>query len=315
MFGLPGLGRLAVDSITNQRLHPRAGRRRSSSPSSYVLVNFVVDLALLPRSIRGSGGMTRGHRSGRRSPSKSARGRSPGPAAPERRRPPSRARPRLLGGDRLARVARRSSPCSPTCCRSRTRWRSTRATPAPARASITGSGTDHARSRPARRASRTGPAISLLVGFGIVGRGRRRRQRCSGCSPATVRGSDRARGHGRDGHHARVPGADLRHRPDDVPRGGDQQRDHGHLGPRRAGVRPRRPGPDADVHASATFVVAARGTGATDRRILFPRSRPTSRRRSCAYALVLAAVAIVVEASLSFLGLGVPRPTCRRGAA
>jgi peptide/nickel transport system permease protein len=59
------------------------------------------------------------------------------------------------------------------------------------------------------------------------------------------------------------------------------------------------------AYAERPFVKAARGLGATTRHILFREIAPNIAPTIGAYALVTAAVAIVVEASLSFLGLGV----------
>lgn len=57
------------------------------------------------------------------------------------------------------------------------------------------------------------------------------------------------------------------------------------------------------------FVTAARASGASGRRILFTEVAPNVMPSIVAFALVLSALAIVVEGSLSFLGLGVPLPT------
>jgi peptide/nickel transport system permease protein len=59
------------------------------------------------------------------------------------------------------------------------------------------------------------------------------------------------------------------------------------------------------AYSERPFVKAARGLGATTRHILFRELAPNIAPTIGAYALVTAAVAIVVEASLSFLGLGV----------
>jgi peptide/nickel transport system permease protein len=59
------------------------------------------------------------------------------------------------------------------------------------------------------------------------------------------------------------------------------------------------------AYAERPFVKAARGLGATTRHILSREIAPNIAPTIGAYALVTAAVAIVVEASLSFLGLGV----------
>jgi peptide/nickel transport system permease protein len=61
--------------------------------------------------------------------------------------------------------------------------------------------------------------------------------------------------------------------------------------------------------AERDFVVAARVSGASSRRILATEIAPNVAPSICAYAVLLAALAIVVEGSLSFLGLGVPLPT------
>jgi peptide/nickel transport system permease protein len=57
------------------------------------------------------------------------------------------------------------------------------------------------------------------------------------------------------------------------------------------------------------YVLAARASGATRRRILATEIAPNVLPAVGAYAVLLAAIAIVVEGSLSFLGLGVPLPT------
>jgi peptide/nickel transport system permease protein len=59
------------------------------------------------------------------------------------------------------------------------------------------------------------------------------------------------------------------------------------------------------AYAERPFVKASRGLGATTRHILLREIAPNIAPTIGAYALVTAAVAIVVEASLSFLGLGV----------
>jgi peptide/nickel transport system permease protein len=56
------------------------------------------------------------------------------------------------------------------------------------------------------------------------------------------------------------------------------------------------------------FVLASRGLGARTPRILLREIAPNVVPSLAAYALVIVAVAIIVEASLSFLGLGVPPP-------
>jgi peptide/nickel transport system permease protein len=62
-------------------------------------------------------------------------------------------------------------------------------------------------------------------------------------------------------------------------------------------------------YSQRDFVTSARSTGASDLRILFTEVAPNVTPSIVAYGLVLSAVAIVVEGSLSFLGLGVPPPT------
>jgi peptide/nickel transport system permease protein len=62
------------------------------------------------------------------------------------------------------------------------------------------------------------------------------------------------------------------------------------------------------------FVTAARATGARNRRILFTEVAPNVAPSIVAFTLVLSALAIVVEGSLSFLGLGVPPPTATWGS-
>jgi peptide/nickel transport system permease protein len=57
------------------------------------------------------------------------------------------------------------------------------------------------------------------------------------------------------------------------------------------------------------FVLASRASGASDMRTLLTEVVPNVAPAIAAYAVLLAAVAIVVEGSLSFLGLGVPLPT------
>jgi peptide/nickel transport system permease protein len=57
------------------------------------------------------------------------------------------------------------------------------------------------------------------------------------------------------------------------------------------------------------YVLAAQASGATRRRILATEVAPNVLPAVAAYAVLLAAIAIVVEGSLSFLGLGVPLPT------
>jgi peptide/nickel transport system permease protein len=57
------------------------------------------------------------------------------------------------------------------------------------------------------------------------------------------------------------------------------------------------------------FVLAARGSGARNGRIMFRHILPSVIGPVAAYALTFAAVVFVAEGSLSFLGLGVPPPT------
>jgi peptide/nickel transport system permease protein len=61
--------------------------------------------------------------------------------------------------------------------------------------------------------------------------------------------------------------------------------------------------------ATRDYVLAAQASGATRRRILATEVAPNVLPAVAAYAVLLAAIAIVVEGSLSFLGLGVPLPT------
>jgi peptide/nickel transport system permease protein len=63
------------------------------------------------------------------------------------------------------------------------------------------------------------------------------------------------------------------------------------------------------TYSEREFVVASRATGATDRRTLITEIAPNVVPSILAFALVLAALAIVIEGGLSFLGLGVPLPT------
>jgi peptide/nickel transport system permease protein len=60
------------------------------------------------------------------------------------------------------------------------------------------------------------------------------------------------------------------------------------------------------VYGERDFVKAARSLGAKRRRILFREIAPNVMPTVISYALVTVSVAIVVEGSLSFLGLGVP---------
>ena len=61
--------------------------------------------------------------------------------------------------------------------------------------------------------------------------------------------------------------------------------------------------------AQREFVVAAKAMGAPDLRIIVMEILPNVVLPVAAYALVLVAAAIVIEGSLSFLGLSVPSPT------
>ncbi|QEW01250.1 ABC transporter permease [Microbacterium caowuchunii] len=67
------------------------------------------------------------------------------------------------------------------------------------------------------------------------------------------------------------------------------------------------------TYAPREFVTAARGLGAGHLRILVREILPNVVVPVTSYALVLVAVAIIGEASLSFLGLGVPPPTSSWG--
>ncbi|TML58497.1 MAG: ABC transporter permease [Actinobacteria bacterium] len=60
--------------------------------------------------------------------------------------------------------------------------------------------------------------------------------------------------------------------------------------------------------AQREFVTAARGMGATNRRIIFSEILPNVILPVAAFALVVVAVAIVAEGGLAFLGLSVPQP-------
>jgi len=62
-------------------------------------------------------------------------------------------------------------------------------------------------------------------------------------------------------------------------------------------------------YAEREFVLASRATGATEPRTLLTEIAPNVAPSILAFALVLAALAILIEATLSFLGLGVPLPT------
>jgi peptide/nickel transport system permease protein len=60
------------------------------------------------------------------------------------------------------------------------------------------------------------------------------------------------------------------------------------------------------AYSERDFVKAARSLGATRRRILFREIAPNVLPTIAAYALVTVSAAIIIESSLSFLGLGVP---------
>jgi peptide/nickel transport system permease protein len=57
-----------------------------------------------------------------------------------------------------------------------------------------------------------------------------------------------------------------------------------------------------------TFVVASKLSGASDRRIILRHIAPNVLQRLITYAFLVVAIAVIVEAALSFLGLGVPNP-------
>lgn len=61
--------------------------------------------------------------------------------------------------------------------------------------------------------------------------------------------------------------------------------------------------------AQREFVLAAKAMGATNRRIIFRELVPNVVRPMLSYAFLIIAVLIVAEASLSFLGVGIQRPT------
>ena len=63
------------------------------------------------------------------------------------------------------------------------------------------------------------------------------------------------------------------------------------------------------MFAQREFVTAARALGATHARILLHELLPNVMLPLAAFLLVAIAVTIVVEGSLSFLGLGVPPPS------
>jgi peptide/nickel transport system permease protein len=68
------------------------------------------------------------------------------------------------------------------------------------------------------------------------------------------------------------------------------------------------------TYAEREFVVAARGMGAGNWRIIRREVLPNVVVPVLAYSMVLLAVAIVAEGSLSFLGLGVPPPSSSWGS-
>lgn len=68
------------------------------------------------------------------------------------------------------------------------------------------------------------------------------------------------------------------------------------------------------TYAAREFVVAAKGTGAGHWRIIRREVLPNVVVPVLAYAMVMLAVAIVAEGSLSFLGLGVPPPSSSWGS-
>lgn len=57
------------------------------------------------------------------------------------------------------------------------------------------------------------------------------------------------------------------------------------------------------------FVLAARVMGASNARIIFRELLPNVMRPLAAYSFIIVAVLIVAEASLSYLGVGIQRPT------
>jgi len=61
--------------------------------------------------------------------------------------------------------------------------------------------------------------------------------------------------------------------------------------------------------ARRDFIMAARAVGASDARILFCHILPNILPSTVAYGLLVAAVVIIAEGALSFLGLSVPAPT------
>lgn len=68
------------------------------------------------------------------------------------------------------------------------------------------------------------------------------------------------------------------------------------------------------MFARREFVIAARGMGAAEFRIMFREVLPNVVAPVVAFATTLVAVAIVTEGGLSFLGLGVPPPESSWGA-
>ncbi len=65
--------------------------------------------------------------------------------------------------------------------------------------------------------------------------------------------------------------------------------------------------------AEREFVTAARGLGASRRRVLFREILPNVLPPTLSYALVFVAVAILAEAALAYLALSVPPPTATWG--
>jgi peptide/nickel transport system permease protein len=63
------------------------------------------------------------------------------------------------------------------------------------------------------------------------------------------------------------------------------------------------------IQARREYVMAARALGMTRRRLIFLEILPNVAMPILSYALVIVGVLIVVEGSLSFLGLGIPPPT------
>jgi peptide/nickel transport system permease protein len=60
--------------------------------------------------------------------------------------------------------------------------------------------------------------------------------------------------------------------------------------------------------AQREFVVAAKGLGATDRRIMFREILPNVAKPLLSFSMVIVAFLIIAEAGLSFLGLGIQPP-------